>query len=378
MMLVVGFASALSAFASLPRWRISTFLTILSDLFAFETILFGLADIVALLGYWPQAYADYELPRYLPLATALFGVAIFGISHFPFVRRMMAITDPFFEAQTPISIRPWPLPPMALRQSLYGRINVFFLILINQFQVALGVRLNFFYRAFGNAIQVPDAVHSGAVLAAVALGVHAAGRDLDRGVPRRVLRLAEFRAAVAALDDRVLYVALAPAFDALQDGAPRRPHRQPGPAHLRGRRRLHQRRRRRRRLRERRRLQLHDPGDDHRDQSGGVLDHPVGNFAKHGHLGVRGADSRISVLGRHPLRLLRHRHDASDRPHAVAAHVPPAGGRGELPFRPGAHPRIQRADRPAQGRTAGDRPRRQRVQRRLSSPSSGSSACGRC
>ena len=46
MMLVVGFASALSAFASLPRWRTSTFLTILSDLFAFETILFGLADIV--------------------------------------------------------------------------------------------------------------------------------------------------------------------------------------------------------------------------------------------------------------------------------------------------------------------------------------------
>ena len=160
-MLVVGFASALSAFASLPRWRISTFLTILSDLFAFETILFGLADIVALLGYWPQAYADYELPRYLPLATALFGVAIFGISHLPFVRRMMAITDPFFEAQTPISIRPWPLPPMALRQSLYARINVFFLILINQFQVALTVRLNFFYRAFGNAIQVPDEVHSG-------------------------------------------------------------------------------------------------------------------------------------------------------------------------------------------------------------------------
>ncbi len=74
---------------------------------------------------------------------------------------MMAITDPFFEAQTPISIRPWPLPPIALRQSLYGRINVFFLILINQFQVALTVRLNFFYRAFGNAIQVPDEVHSG-------------------------------------------------------------------------------------------------------------------------------------------------------------------------------------------------------------------------
>ena len=49
-----------------------------------------------------------------------------------------------------------------MRQSVYARINVFFLILINQFQVALGVRLNFFYRAFGNAIQIPDAVHQAA------------------------------------------------------------------------------------------------------------------------------------------------------------------------------------------------------------------------
>ena len=161
MMIVIGVASAVGSIASLPRWRLSTFLTILADLFAFETVLFGLADIVALLGYWPEAYAAYSLPRYLPLATALFGVAIFGISHFPFVRRMMALTDPFFEARTPISIRPFPLPPMTLPQSLYARINIFFLILINQFQVALGVRLNFFYRAFGNAIQVPDAVHAG-------------------------------------------------------------------------------------------------------------------------------------------------------------------------------------------------------------------------
>jgi len=160
MMIVIGVASAIGAVASHPRWRLSTFLTVLSDLFAFETIVFGLADIVSLLGYWPQAYADYSLPRYLPLATALFGVAIFAISRFSFVRRMMALTDPFFEAQTLISIRPLPAPPIALRQSLYARINIFFLILINQFQVALGVRLNFFYRAFGNAIQVPDAVHA--------------------------------------------------------------------------------------------------------------------------------------------------------------------------------------------------------------------------
>ena len=117
MMLLIGGASALAAVASMPRFGTSIFLSILSDLFAAETILFGLADIVSLTGYWPEAYADYSLPRYLPLATALFGVVIFGISHFPFVQRMLRITDPFFAARTPISIRPWPLPPMALARA---------------------------------------------------------------------------------------------------------------------------------------------------------------------------------------------------------------------------------------------------------------------
>src|SRR5271166_2858693 len=138
MTLLIGGASALSAVASMPRWRLSTFLTMLSDLFAFETVVFGIADIVALLGWWPHEYQEYMLPTYLPLATALFVLVIFIVSHIGMVRRMMRIADPFFAARTPISIRPWPLPPMILRQSLYARINVFFLVLINQFQVAVG------------------------------------------------------------------------------------------------------------------------------------------------------------------------------------------------------------------------------------------------
>ena len=55
MTLLIGVASALAAVASLPRWRMSTFLTLLCDLFAIETVLFGLADLVALTGYWPQS-----------------------------------------------------------------------------------------------------------------------------------------------------------------------------------------------------------------------------------------------------------------------------------------------------------------------------------
>jgi vitamin B12/bleomycin/antimicrobial peptide transport system ATP-binding/permease protein len=159
MTLLIGGASALAAIASLPRWRMSTFLTLLCDLFAIETVLFGLADLAALMRLWPQSFEEYELPRYLPLATALFILAIFAVSHFRLVRKMMRIADPFFAARTPISIRPWPSQPIMLRQDVYARINVFFLILINQFQVALALRFNFFQRDFGNAIQVADEAH---------------------------------------------------------------------------------------------------------------------------------------------------------------------------------------------------------------------------
>ncbi|MGC2784643.1 MAG: ABC transporter ATP-binding protein/permease [Roseiarcus sp.] len=159
MTLLIAVISGLASVASMSRWRMSTFLTLLCDLFAIETVLFGLADLAALTGYWPQSLEEYELPRYLPLATALFVLAIFAVSHFRLVRRMMRIADPFFAARTPISIRPWPSQPVILRQDVYARINVFFLILINQFQVALALRFNFFQRDFGNAIQVADEAH---------------------------------------------------------------------------------------------------------------------------------------------------------------------------------------------------------------------------
>ena len=50
MTLLIGVASGLAAVAALPRWKLSTFLTLLCDLFAIETVLFGLADLVALTG----------------------------------------------------------------------------------------------------------------------------------------------------------------------------------------------------------------------------------------------------------------------------------------------------------------------------------------
>ncbi len=159
MTLGLGVAAALGAAAAWPTIRIPTFLKIMSELFAVETFVLGLLILVETLDQWPADYAVYAPARYLPIATALFVVALTLLIRVPFIQRMMRIADPYFEARTPISIKAWPLPRLSLRQTVYARINVIFLILVNQFQVAVGVRLNFFSRDFGNAIQTPDAAH---------------------------------------------------------------------------------------------------------------------------------------------------------------------------------------------------------------------------
>ncbi len=159
MSLLVGAAAAIGALLSLPRFPLSAFLKVMTELFAAETALFGLADLAHVLGFWPEAYEAYAVARYLPLATAVFVIVLTLVYRLPMVRKMMTIADPFFEAETPIFFRPPFTRGFTLMQSRYASGTVMFLILINQFQVALSVRLNFFQNDFLNAMQVPDEAH---------------------------------------------------------------------------------------------------------------------------------------------------------------------------------------------------------------------------
>ncbi|HXT08515.1 MAG TPA: SbmA/BacA-like family transporter, partial [Roseiarcus sp.] len=159
MTIFLAIAAALAAAAALPSVRAPTFLKIMSELFAVETVVFGLISLAEITRVWPANLEVYAPPRYLPIATALFVVALALVAYIPFVQRMMRIADPFFEATTPISLKPPLIGWTVMKQHVYGRVCIFFLILINQFQVALGVRLNYFQMAFGNAIQVPDDPH---------------------------------------------------------------------------------------------------------------------------------------------------------------------------------------------------------------------------
>ena len=354
MMLGLGAASLVSAALMASPLHSSSFFGILNGLFAVETVIFGIVNLIDLDGFWPQDYADYVPPRYLPLATALFIPVLYGISQFPFIRRMMKIADPFYDAPTPAGFHIRPFPPFTMTLGSYARLCILLLVLINQFQVALSVRLNFFQNDFGNAIQVADEAHRVAFW-------HVDRRlPADRGGraafehPRVPDRL-QLRAAMAAVDDRVFHRALADKRDALSHGARRQHDGQPGPAHFTGCRRFHQRQRHRHKFRQRRLLQLHDPSDPDSDEPCVVLDHPLDDLAHDEHDGRRHRHSRPAVLGGDPLRSARDGRDSPDRPPPCRAVLQAAKRGGEFPLRSRPHPRIWRADRALKGGAARDR-----------------------
>ena len=86
------------------------------------------------------------------LTVAVFAILVFAVSHIPVVRAMTRIADRFFCASDITVADFGPLRLNMLKRVLATGMVVF-LVLINQAQVAITVRLNFFNRDFFNAIQ---------------------------------------------------------------------------------------------------------------------------------------------------------------------------------------------------------------------------------
>jgi|SRR5579872_2533254 len=150
---VLAAACATAVFLS---QTMSTFLKVFEAIFATETIVFGLAFLIDELGLWPKAYASYTLPVSQPLAVALFGVLVYGLSHIPVVRKMTDIADRYFDSSLPTKARIWPFPSFVIAQNRLAVLALIFLVLVNQAQVAILVRLSFFGRDFFNALQNKD------------------------------------------------------------------------------------------------------------------------------------------------------------------------------------------------------------------------------
>ena len=145
--------------AGLATWRataISAFLRIFAGLFAAEFVVFTSILLAAHFDLWPPALAATVPPLSLTASVAIFAILIHTISYVPVIRRVTQIADRYFEhaGQTLVTVGPWQARIMDERK--LARLMIVFLIVVNQAQVGISVRLSFFNRDWFNAIQNKD------------------------------------------------------------------------------------------------------------------------------------------------------------------------------------------------------------------------------
>jgi putative ATP-binding cassette transporter len=154
--LLLAAAGCICTYTTYRSRDISTFLRIFAAIFAAETVIFGSIFLVAATGLWPSSLADYEFPISLPLTVAIFGILVYAIAFIPVVRSMTDIADRYFDASQSTIARIWPFPSFELLERRLASAMVVLLVVINQAQVGMQLRLSFFSRDWFDSIQSKD------------------------------------------------------------------------------------------------------------------------------------------------------------------------------------------------------------------------------
>jgi vitamin B12/bleomycin/antimicrobial peptide transport system ATP-binding/permease protein len=148
---LVGYALAWAMYQS-PR--ISSFLRLFITVFSIEYTLLGFAYGLSTVIDLPEALKAVSIPSELPLTVGLFGVLVYAVSFIPVVRQITGLADPYFDASNTKSST-IPLLGAVRERSLAWGLTIF-LVVLNQLQVGISVRLSFFSRDWFNAIQNKD------------------------------------------------------------------------------------------------------------------------------------------------------------------------------------------------------------------------------
>jgi vitamin B12/bleomycin/antimicrobial peptide transport system ATP-binding/permease protein len=150
----LGVVGVLLAFVAWHSARISAFLRLFIVIFSVEYALTVAAHLAGRFNYWPDAYEALKIPYELPLTVGLFGILVYAISFIPVIRTIAGLADPYFaSSNTKMANLSW-LGQTSERRVAWGLTIA--LIVINQLQVGISVRLSFFNRDFFNAIQNKD------------------------------------------------------------------------------------------------------------------------------------------------------------------------------------------------------------------------------
>jgi putative ATP-binding cassette transporter len=154
--LLLAATGLLCAYTTYQTPKISSFLRIFAAIFAIETVVFGVVFLIAQVGLWPASLQDYALPESLPLTVAIFAILVYAISFVPVVRQMTRIGDRYFNFAGPTTARIKPFPSFSVGERTLAIAMVVFLVVVNQAQVGMQLRLSFFSRDWFNAIQNKD------------------------------------------------------------------------------------------------------------------------------------------------------------------------------------------------------------------------------
>ena len=154
---LLGAVALLCAVTTFRSTAISSFLKIFVGIFSAETIVFGLAVAAGRAGLWPAHYAQYLPPVSLPLTVAIFSILVFVTAQLDTVRQITRIADRYFNADETGQARVWPFRPYIALERRIAVGMIVFLVILNQAEVGVTLRLNFFNRDLFNAIQARDA-----------------------------------------------------------------------------------------------------------------------------------------------------------------------------------------------------------------------------
>jgi putative ATP-binding cassette transporter len=150
-------AALICAYTTWRAQAVSSFLKIFIGVFSSETIVFGLTRLAQAEGLWPAGFEDYAPAESMALAVTVFSIIVFLVSKIPVVGEMTRIADLYFDSNERGTARIWPFPAFSAQESAIAIAMIVFLVLINQGQVGITVRLSFFNRDWFNAIQEKNA-----------------------------------------------------------------------------------------------------------------------------------------------------------------------------------------------------------------------------
>jgi vitamin B12/bleomycin/antimicrobial peptide transport system ATP-binding/permease protein len=149
----VGLVLALTTFRS-PL--ISPFVRVFSAIFAVEYVVTAVAYVAVRAGWWPPNFSDAAPPASLAITVAIFGLVVHLISFIPVIRQITRLADPYFVTNDRELLQIGGLGARQVTERRFGSLLIVALVLINQFQVAINVRLSFFNRDWFNSIQSKD------------------------------------------------------------------------------------------------------------------------------------------------------------------------------------------------------------------------------